>query len=155
MHIKNILEIIIFTSLSVNAYVAKDDCKELSTFFSSNAMTECKMNSNGELTELSYNTYDENTTEEGYKKALSYPTLKKLNFSDQYSDCKQLTYGLSNLKNLEELNIKSFRGDLAPNTLKGLSSLKKFSYDTGDSSVGDFSKENLEELGTLTNLESL
>jgi len=49
---KNILEIIIFTSLCANASVVKDDCNELSTLLSSQAMTECKVNSNGELVEL-------------------------------------------------------------------------------------------------------
>jgi len=152
---KFILKSLFLTSLCASAYAAKDDCKELGTLLSKEAMTECKNNNNGEMIELAYSTYDEKTTEEGYKKALSYPTIKKLSFTDEYSDCKQLTYGLSNLKNLEELNIKSFRGDLAPNTLKGLTSLKKFSFDTGDSNMGDFSKQNFEELGTLTNLESL
>jgi len=152
---KFILKSLFLTSLCASAYAAKDDCKELGTLLSKEAMTECKNNDNGEMIELTYGTYDENTTEEGYKKALSYPTLKKLTFRDENSNCSQLTLGLSNLKNLEELNIKSFRGDLAPNTLKGLSSLKKFSFDTGDSSTGDFSKQNFEELGTLTNLESL
>jgi len=52
MQIKNILEIIIFTSLCANASVVKDDCNELSTLLSSQAMTECKVNSNGELVEL-------------------------------------------------------------------------------------------------------
>jgi len=151
---KYILKSLVLTSLCASAYAARDDCKELRTYLD-NAMGECKMNDNGEMIELSYVTYDEKTTEEAYKKALSYPTLKKLTFSDEYSDCKQLTYGLSNLKNLEELDIRSFRGKLAPNTLKGLTSLKKFSYDTGDSNMGGLSKENLEELGTLTNLESL
>jgi len=56
---------------------------------------------------------------------------------------------------LEELNISSFRGDLVPNTLKGLTSLKKFTFDSGDYNMSEFTKQNFEELGTLTNLESL
>jgi len=152
---KYILKSLFLTSLCASAYAARDDCKELGSVLSSEAMPDCKVNANGEMTELTYNTFDDSVTDEGYKKALSYPTLKKLNFEDEYGNCKQLTYGLSNLANLEELNIKSFRGDLAPNTLKGLNSLKKFSYDTGDSSTGSFSNQNIEELSTLANLESL
>jgi len=150
---KYILKSLFLTSLCASAYAAKDDCKELRTYLDY-AITDCKMNDNGEMIELAYSSYQEETTEEAYKKALSYPTLKKLTFRDEYSDCHPLTYGLSNLKNLEELNIRSFRGYLAPNTLKGLTSLKKFTFDTGDS-VGGLLKENLEELGTLTNLESI
>jgi len=121
---KYILKSLFLTSLCASAYAARDDCKELGSVLSSEAMPDCKVNANGEMIELTYNTFDDSTTEEGYKKALSYPTLKKLNFNDEYGNCKPLTYGLSNLTNLEELNIKSFRGDLAPNTLKGLNSLK-------------------------------
>jgi len=155
MQIKYILNSLFLATLCVSAPAARDDCKELKTFLSDEAMDECKVNANGELIELTYNTYDEKTTEEAYKKALSYPTIKKLTFNDQYSDCKQLTYGLTNLKNLEELNISSFRGDLVPNTLKGLTSLKKFTFDSGDYNMSEFTKQNFEELGTLTNLESL
>jgi len=101
MQMKIILKSLFLSSLCASAYAARDDCKELGTLLSSEAMTDCKVNDKGEMTELTYSTYDENTTEEGYKKALSYQTLKRLTFNDEYSDCKPLTYGLSNLKNLK------------------------------------------------------
>jgi len=153
MQMKYILKSLFLTSLCASAYAARDDCKELRTYLDY-AMTDCVMNDNGEMIELGFNTYREETTEEGYKKAFSYPTLKKLTFYDEYNDCIQLTYGLSNLKNLEELYIRSFRSGIAPNALKGLTSLKKFYFTTGDYS-GGLDKVNLEELGTLTNLESI
>jgi len=153
MQIKYILKSLVLTSLCSSVYAVKDECKDLGTFLKE-AMTDCIMNENGEIIELILNGYHDEVTDEAYRKAFSYPTIKKLTFNDEYSDCKQLTYGLSNLKNLEELYIRSFRGNLAPNTLKGLTSLKKFYFTTGDY-VGGLKKEALEELGTLTNLESL
>jgi len=166
MQFKVILNSLFLTFLcsTVCAAPSRDDCKDLKNYLANNkasSLENCKVNSKGEMTELKFSSdydagdYSEKLTNEDYKKILSYSTIKKLDFYDEYADCAGLNNGISNLKDLEELNIKSFRGDIAPNVLKDLKSLKSFTYDAGDYDYGELSQENINELSNLSKLEKI
>eukprot|EP00833_Pecoramyces_ruminatium_P003279 jgi/Orpsp1_1/1177311/evm.model.c7180000060935.1 len=131
MQFKTIFNTLFLTFLCLSVYAApsRNDCKELKTALSHVEIDNCIINEKGELTEF--------------------------DFYDEYSNCNGLNNGISNLKSIEELNIKSFRGTVAPNILKDLKSLKIFTYDAGDYHVGHLSQENINELSSLPNLEKI
>jgi len=146
---------------SVYAAPTTNDCESLQGYLGSPSEGfDCKTNSNGQMTELEIHVPRDGSenvewSSEQFKKIFSYSTIKKLTYYDEYSDCKELTYGISNLKNLEELYLTSFRGDLVRGALKDLTSLKKFVFYGADANMSDFSKYNIKELSGLSNLESL
>jgi len=164
MQLKTIFNTLLITFLCSCAFAApsRNDCIELKNTLNYTEIEKCRVNKKGEMTELRFfSTYEDvnstvhrlNATD--YAKILSYVTLVKLDFYDEYSNCIGLNNGISNLKKLEELNIKSFRGTIAPNILRGLKSLKYFTYDAGDYHFGQLSQENINELSLLTNLREI
>jgi len=52
MQMKYILNSLFLATLCLSAPAVKDDCKELRTLLSNDAMDVCKTNANGELIEL-------------------------------------------------------------------------------------------------------
>eukprot|EP00833_Pecoramyces_ruminatium_P011641 jgi/Orpsp1_1/1185673/evm.model.c7180000094806.1 len=158
MQFKTIFKSLLLTYLCSSAYAApsKDECKDLQAYLTGNKASNlraCKVNDKGEISELDFKS--ENLTKEDYAKIFSYSTIKKLDFYDEYSNSAGLNNGISNLKNLEELNIESFRGSIAPGVLKDLKSLKSFTFNTGDYNYSELSQENINDLSTLSNLERL
>eukprot|EP00833_Pecoramyces_ruminatium_P004297 jgi/Orpsp1_1/1178329/evm.model.c7180000064880.1 len=158
MQFKTIFKSLLLTYLCSSAYAApsKDECKDLKAYLTGNkasSLSSCKNNSKGEISELKVSS--ENLSKEDYAKIFSYTTIKKLEYYDEYSDCAGLKNGISNLKNLEELNVKSFRGSIAPGVLKDLKSLKSFTFNTGDYDYSELSQENINDLSTLSNLRNL
>jgi len=160
MQFKAIVKSLLLTYLCSSAYAApaKDNCKEIKDYLTSNkasSLVACNNNSNGEVTELKLSNDDNLLTNEDIKKILSYNTIKKFDFNEEQTDCAILNNGISNLQSLEELNIKSFRGGIAPNVLKDLKSLKSLTYDAGDYNYGKLTQENINNLSTLSNLEKI
>eukprot|EP00833_Pecoramyces_ruminatium_P001853 jgi/Orpsp1_1/1175885/evm.model.c7180000055597.1 len=158
MQFKTIIKSLLLTYLCSSAYAApaKDECKDLQAYLTGNkasSLSSCKNNGNGEISELKINS--ENLTNEDFAKIFSYTNIKKFEFYEEQSDCAGLKNGISNLKNLEELNIESFRGSIAPGVLKDLKSLKSLTFDTGDYDYSELSQENINDLSTLSNLERL
>jgi len=152
---------LIFLCSGANAAPSKNDCNELKNDLSYAEIERCKVNRKGEMTELKFtSTYYLNSTVHqlnatDYDKIFSYPTIRKLEFYDEYSNCTGLTNRTINLKSLEELKIRSFRGTIAANILKNLKSLRTFIYDAGDYHLGELSQDNINELATLSNLRNI
>jgi len=155
------------------------DCTELEEYYKNKDIlyiSNCEENDNGKIIKL--NIYDnEKMTDEDIEKILSYDTITNFRYAtghdgydfesnpdkvDKLNDINKLT-NLKNLKNLENLVIeydasraigigayKYYLGEITKDTLKDLKSLKSLEI------VGiNLSQDNIEEISSLTNLESL
>jgi len=160
MQIKNFLTLL-GCSLLTSFVLAKDECQDIKKHLLNNKYVtslECENNSNGEVVSMDIvnrflNEEKFDPVCEAYSK-----TITKLEFyvrESIYSDSlKDLPLSISKLVNLEELiidNSSNYGNPVIPdNFFKTLKSLKKISLN------GYYlSQSNINEIGTLKNLEQL